>query len=129
MPSTSLRIDLWLHRCRFFKTRSQASAAVTGGHVRLNGERIKPGARVQADDRIELVRDRLPYALTVLAMPARRGPAAEARACYAEDEAVAARRAARVEALKQDRLQAPRTAGRPDKHTRRELIKRQRGNS
>ena len=37
--SDSLRIDRWLFFCRFFKTRSKATAAVTGGHVRLNGER------------------------------------------------------------------------------------------
>jgi len=126
-PSGSLRIDHWLHRCRFFKTRSQATAAVTGGHVRVNGERVKPGARVRENDRIDLVRDQLPYALTILAIPARRGPATEARACYAEDEAVNARRAGLIQALKQDRMLTPRTPGRPDKHTRRKLIRRQRG--
>ena len=125
--SQTLRIDLWLHRCRFFKSRSQATAAVTGGHVRLNGERTSPGTRVKLEDRIELVRDRLPYAMTVTALPARRGPAAEARQCYEEDEAVARQRAEQVKALKQDRLLTPRTAGRPDKHTRRQLIKRRRG--
>jgi len=123
----SLRVDLWLYRCRYFKTRSQATAAVNGGHVRVDGERIKPGSRVQPGNRIELVRDRLPYALTVLAIPSRRGPAAEARECYDEDETTAARRAEQQLVLRQDRLLAPRTAGRPDKHTRRRLIKRQRG--
>ncbi len=122
----SLRIDLWLHRCRFFKTRSQATAAVSGGHARLNGERTSPGTRVKSGDRIELVKDRLPYALDVITVPTRRGPAKEARECYEEDEAVAAERAAQSHALKQDRMLAPRTAGRPDKHTRRKLIKRRR---
>ncbi len=122
----ALRIDLWLHRCRFFKTRSQAAAAVTGGHVRVNGERASPGTRVKPGDRIELVKDRLPYAVDAVALPARRGPAREARECYDEDEAVAAQRADQSQAIKQDRLLAPRTAGRPDKHTRRKLIKRRR---
>ena len=122
----TLRIDLWLHRCRFFKTRSQATAAVSGGHVRLNGERTTPGARVKPNDRINLVRDRLSYALTVVAIPARRGPAAEARECYAEDEAVAAKRTEQIQTLKRDRMLTPRTAGRPDKHTRRKLIRRRR---
>ena len=67
----ALRIDLWLHRCRFFKTRSQAAAAVTGGHVRVNGERASPGTRVKPGDRIELIRDRLPYAVDAVALPAR----------------------------------------------------------
>ncbi|NCF63607.1 MAG: RNA-binding protein [Gammaproteobacteria bacterium] len=121
-----LRIDLWLHRCRFFKTRGQATAAVLGGHVRLNGQRTSPGTRVKPDDRIDLIRDRLPYALSVIATPTRRGPAAEARACYEEDEAIAEQREEQIQALKKDRLLAPRTDGRPDKHTRRKLIKQRR---
>ena len=83
----SLRIDRWLYFCRFFKTRSKATAAVTGGHVRVNGERASPGHRVQPGDRVDLVRERLLYVLTVTAIPTRRGPASEAQACYVEDEA------------------------------------------
>ena len=120
----TLRIDRWLHCCRFFKTRSKASAAVAGGHVRLNGERAAPGSRVVVGDRIDLIRDRLDYSLEVLAIPARRGPAAEAQSCYVEDEASVAKRQARTEALRQDRLLMPRTDGRPDKRTRRKLRER-----
>ena len=126
--SDSLRIDRWLFFCRFFKTRSKASAAVTGGHVRLNGERADPGVRVQAGDRIELVRDRLPFSFKVTAIPARRGPAQEARACYVEDEDVVRQRELKIAALKQDRMLMPRTDGRPDKRTRRKLRERSRRN-
>jgi len=122
----ALRIDRWLHCCRFFKTRSQAAAAVAGGHVRVNGERAAPGKRVAIGDRIELVRERLEYSLEVVGIPARRGPAAEAQACYVEDEAVASARAAKIDALRQDRLLMPRTEGKPDKRTRRKL-REQRG--
>ena len=125
--SDSLRIDRWLFFCRFFKTRSKATAAVTGGHVRLNGERAAPGARVQVGDRIELVRDRLPYSLEVTAIPSRRGPAPEARACYAEDDDVVQERESKSAALRQDRMLMPRTAGRPDTRTRRKLRDRNRG--
>lgn len=124
--SDSLRIDRWLYQCRFYKTRSKATAAVTGGHVRLNGERTSPGVRVKPGDRIDLVRDRLTYSLDVVALPARRGPASEARACYVEDEETAQARNARIQALRQDRLSMPKTAGRPDKHTRRKLRERSR---
>ena len=126
--SDSLRIDRWLFFCRFFKTRSKATAAVTGGHVRLNGERAAPGVRVQVGDRIELVRDRLPYSLEVTAIPSRRGPAPEARKCYAEDEDVVRERELKAAALRQDRMLMPRTEGRPDKRTRRKLRDRSRGN-
>ena len=120
----SLRIDRWLYFCRFFKTRSKASAAVTGGHVRLNGERAAPGHRVKVGDRINLVRERLDYSLTVTGVPTRRGPAPEARQCYAEDEATVAQREAKTAALRQDRLLMPKTDGRPDKRTRRKLRER-----
>jgi ribosome-associated heat shock protein Hsp15 len=123
-PPDVLRIDRWLFCCRFFKTRSQASAAVAGGHARLNGERAAPGNRVAVGDRIDLVRDHLEYSLEVLAIPARRGPAAEAQSCYSEDEASVRQRQARSEALRQDRLLMPRTDGRPDKRTRRKLRER-----
>jgi ribosome-associated heat shock protein Hsp15 len=123
----SLRIDRWLFFCRFFKTRSKATAAVTGGHVRLNGERAAPGVRVQVGDRIELVRDRLPYSMEVTAIPSRRGPAPEVRACFVEDEAVVKERELKTAALRQDRMLMPRTEGRPDKRTRRKLRDRGRG--
>jgi ribosome-associated heat shock protein Hsp15 len=122
--SASLRIDRWLFFCRFFKTRSKATAAVTGGHVKLNGERASPGVRVSIGDRIELVRDRLPYSLEVLAIPARRGPATEARGCYIEEDEVVRERETKLAALRQDRMLMPKTEGRPDKHTRRKLRER-----
>ena len=121
-----VRIDRWLFFCRFFKTRSRATAAVVAGHVRINGERAAPGNRVKCGDRVDLVRERLPYSLEVVAIPARRGPAAEAQRCFVEDESIVREREAQALALKQDRLLMPKTDGRPDKHTRRKLIARRR---
>lgn len=74
-----------------------------------------------------MIRDRLPYALEVVDIPARRGPAAEARGCYSEDEKTVRLRETQSAALRQDRMLMPRTEGRPDKHTRRKL--RDRGRS
>ena len=122
----SLRIDRWLFYCRFFKTRSRATTAVSGGHVKLNGERTSPGNRVKPGDRIDLVRERLPYSLDVISIPVRRGSAAEALTCYVEDEKVAQQRAEQSAALRQDRMLMPKTDGRPDKHTRRRLRERSR---
>jgi ribosome-associated heat shock protein Hsp15 len=119
-----LRIDKWLYHCRLFKTRTLAAKAVTAGHVKVNGERPAPGRRVKVGDRIDLVRDRLPFALDVLALPARRGPAPAARACYGEDEEVALQREQQAAALSLDRQAMPTTEGRPDKRTRRLLRER-----
>ena len=124
-----VRIDKWLYYCRFFKTRSKATAAVVGGHVKVNGKRAAPGRRVKVGERIELIRERLPYSLQVIAIPSRRGPAAEARDCYREDEDTVRERQAQATALRQDRMLMPKTEGRPDKHTRRKLIKRFRPDS
>ncbi len=45
------RVDKWLWHARFYRTRSLATAAINGGKVRLNAERIKPGHRVRIGDR------------------------------------------------------------------------------
>jgi len=124
--SDSLRIDRWLFYCRFFKTRGKATTAVTGGHVRLNGERTSPGARIKIGDHLDLVKEHLPYSLTVLGIPARRGPAPEAQACYEEQEETVREREQLTATLRQDRMLMPKTEGRPDKHTRRKLRERNR---
>ncbi len=126
MPTaeSSLRLDRWLFFCRFFKTRVLATAAVKGGHVKLNGERPSAGSKVKRGDKIELLKDRLPYSMQVEEIPLRRGPASEASACYVEDAATIEQREAISRSLKQDRLLMPKTTGRPDKHTRRKLRNR-----
>jgi ribosome-associated heat shock protein Hsp15 len=120
------RIDKWLWFVRFFKTRVLATAAVQGGHVKVAGERVRPGYRVSAGAIVEMTRDQLPYLLTVTSIPARRGPAAEARNCYTESEESVRIRQDIANSIRRDRLQMPRTDGRPDKHTQRKLRDRSR---
>jgi ribosome-associated heat shock protein Hsp15 len=117
----SLRIDRWLWFTRFYKTRGLASDAVTGGHVKVNGERAKPGSKIKEGDVIELVRGQLPFRLAAGPLPVRRGPASEVELCYVEDDATQQKRQAIIDGIRQDRQQMPRTTGRPDKHTRRKL--------
>lgn len=94
--------------------------------MKINGERTTPGTRVKRGDKVDLIRERLPYSLEVVEIPSRRGPAAEARKCYVEDEATVRQREQQSAALRQDRMLMPKTAGRPDKHTRRKLRARNR---
>lgn len=47
------RIDRWLWSVRLYKTRSEATAACRGSHVRLNGSPVKPATPVRVGDRIE----------------------------------------------------------------------------
>jgi ribosome-associated heat shock protein Hsp15 len=94
---------------------------VTGGHVRVNGERAKPGSKIREGDVIELVRGQLPFRLEAGPLPVRRGPASEARLCYVEDDATQQKRQEILDAIRRDRQQMPRTRGRPDKHTQRKI--------
>jgi ribosome-associated heat shock protein Hsp15 len=94
---------------------------VNGGHVRVNGERARGATSVRVGDEIRLVRQQSAYALKILAIPARRGPAKDAQACYEESPESAARRERQLAELRRDRMQMPMTKGKPDKHTRRQL--------
>lgn len=123
------RLDLWLVNTRFFKTRALAAKNITGGHVKVEGERAKSGHKVKVGDRLEILRNRERFLVRIERLPERRGPAAEARACYVEDSSARAAREALGQQLRQDRMTMPRTAGRPDKHTRRLLRRRNRGDA
>jgi len=124
-----LRIDRWLWCARFFKTRSVAAEAVRAGHVRLNGQRVKPAHAVKIGDAVTVeLREDSARDVRIAAIPARRGPAPEAAATYVETaESIDRRRlAAEQRALRP--VFAPPTSGRPDKRTRRLLLRvRQRG--
>jgi len=122
----SLRIDKWLWFTRFYKTRGLAGKAVAGGHVKINGVRAKPSSNVARGDVIDLVRDQLPFRLVAAELPNRRGPAAEARTRYDEDDESQERRQQILARIRTDRMQMPRTPGKPDKHTRRKLRERRR---
>jgi ribosome-associated heat shock protein Hsp15 len=114
----SIRIDKWLWCARFFKSRSQATAAVAGGLVHVNDERVKPSRIVQVEDRIRITRDEDRIEVIVQSIPVRRGPAPEARTHYVETaESIAARERRRELA----RLSGPAPTTRPDKHDRRTL--------
>jgi ribosome-associated heat shock protein Hsp15 len=125
--SDSHRLDKWLWHTRFFKTRSLATAAISGGKVHLNGERIKPAHRVRAGDHISLSLQGIVAEFAVLGLPVRRGPAAEAQSHYAETAASAERRARFKEQQRLANISRPRPDARPDKRERRQLAKLHRG--
>jgi len=84
---SSLRLDLWLYRTRFFKTRTLASTFAAKGKVRISRfgvvRRAKNGAaQVLADDVLTFAQKQRVTMIKVLAMPERRGPATEAGQCY-----------------------------------------------
>lgn len=122
--SDRVRLDKWLWAARFFKTRSLATEAVTGGKVEVNGERAKPAKAIKPGDEVRLRLGPYEHILIVRALADRRGPASVAQTLYEETEAS---RQARERTAEQLRL-APGTfvyeeKGRPTKKDRRELAR------
>lgn len=42
-----VRVDVWLHAVRLFKTRSAATTAVKGGKIKVDGEPTKPSHKLR----------------------------------------------------------------------------------
>lgn len=113
------RIDRWLWFTRFFRSRSLAAGAVTGGKVHVNGIRVKPARHLLIGDRLEITRGTERWDVIVRALPSRRGPSAEAQACFEESPDSVERR---VTARRQVGHSAGGDPGRrPDKRERRAI--------
>ena len=81
------RLDVWLWRARFFKSRSLAAAVVAEGGVFIerNGQSRaveKPSQAVEAGDGVSFRLGNTLRTVRVRAPGVRRGPATEARALY-----------------------------------------------
>ena len=112
MSENILRIDKWLWYARFFKSRSLAARACSGGRVRLNGKpQARPSAAVRAGDVLTFPQGGRIRVVAVAALGERRGPASEAALLY-DDLAPAA---------PGDGGSAARTGSRPTKADRRAL--------
>jgi len=116
-----LRIDKWLWAARFFKTRSLAQAAVAGGKVKANGERVKPARAVAPGDRLAVRSGEFEWLITVKALSNQRGSAEAARKLYEEDEASRAQRLAQVADRRAHASVWGERKGRPAKRERRQM--------
>lgn len=76
------RVDLWLKYVCLFRTRSEAGDAVRGGHVKLNGSRVKPSSAVGIGDRIEITRSERVQEIIVESIPSKQVSRKEARNHY-----------------------------------------------
>jgi ribosome-associated heat shock protein Hsp15 len=91
-PAPRQRVDLWLHRARFAKTRAAAARLIAEGGVRLvhDGQtrRLeKPSVEVAAGDTLLFPQRGRLIALRIEGLGERRGPASEARLLYVELDA------------------------------------------
>jgi ribosome-associated heat shock protein Hsp15 len=86
------RVDVWLWRARFFKTRSLAARIVEAGGVRATRGDVripldKPSRQVRRGDVLVFAAGASWTVVRILGLGERRGPAPEARALYALLEA------------------------------------------
>jgi ribosome-associated heat shock protein Hsp15 len=80
-----MRIDRFLHCIRLVKSRTLAQSIIETGHIRVDGRRIgKSSDDVRVGSVVALPLHGRVRILRVLCLPQRRGPAAEAHACYEE---------------------------------------------
>ena len=81
----SLRLDKFLWFARVVKTRALAQALAEAGRLRLSGRTIdRAHTPVRVGDVLSFAINGKVRVIRVEAIPARRGPAAEAQALYSE---------------------------------------------
>lgn len=113
--SAKVRLDAWLWSVRIYKTRSEATAAVRAGHVRLNGNPVKAAQAVVIGDRIRVRKAGHEFDLEVTQLLSKRVSAQVARAAYVDHAPP------RVHTVIPMVPVRDRGAGRPTKKDRREL--------
>lgn len=119
MSDERIRIDKWLWAARFFKTRSLAAEAVSGGKVHVNEQRVKPARTVNVGDVLEIRRGIERFVVVVEALSSRRGPAKVAATLYCETEESVAAREQEVSQRKFERLGVRVDEHRPSSRERR----------
>lgn len=77
------RLDLWLWRARFLRSRKDCAALVQSGFVRVNAMRVvQPGHAIKIGDVLTLALPGRTLLVTVTAFSERRGDAESARKLY-----------------------------------------------
>ena len=110
------RVDSWIWSVRLAKSRSAASTACKGGHVRVNGVRVKPAHVIRPGDEVRVRqgdRDRIVIVTKVIT---KRVGAPVAAECYVDHSPPPPPREAVAPAGVRDR-----GAGRPTKRDRRSI--------
>ena len=110
------RVDSWIWSVRLAKSRSAASTACKGGHVRVNGARVKPAHVVRPGDEVRVRQGDRDRIVVVTKVITRRVGAPEAAECYVDNSPPPPPREVAAPAGVRDR-----GAGRPTKRDRRSI--------
>jgi ribosome-associated heat shock protein Hsp15 len=111
------RVDSWIWSVRLTKTRSVASDACRGGHVKVNGMRVKPAQAVRAGDEVRLRQEGHERVVIVVRVIAKRVSATVAAECYIDNSPPPPREETVAVGVRD------RGAGRPTKRERRSIEK------
>lgn len=114
----TVRIDQWVWAVRLYKTRSMATAACRGGHVRVNGQSVKAATAVKVGDRVRVRSKERERDLEVIRVIGKRVGAPIAVTCYIDHSPPPSPEVAEPQAMFAVR---ERGAGKPTKRERREL--------
>jgi ribosome-associated heat shock protein Hsp15 len=112
------RVDSWIWSVRLAKSRSAASTACKGGHVRVNGARVKPAHVVRPGDEVRVRQGDQDRIVIVTKVITKRVGAPVAAECYIDNSPPPPPREAAAPAGVRDR-----GAGRPTKRERRSIDK------
>ncbi|SEG77225.1 heat shock protein Hsp15 [Actinacidiphila yanglinensis] len=115
-PGGTVRVDSWIWCVRLTKSRSQAATACRAGHVKVNGERVKPAQAVKVGDEVRLLHAGRERVVVVSRLLAKRVGAPVAVEAYVDNSPPPPPRTDALALGVRDR-----GAGRPTKRDRREL--------
>tara|TARA_R100001509_G_scaffold53092_1_gene29139 strand:- start:1360 stop:1752 length:393 start_codon:yes stop_codon:yes gene_type:complete len=118
---SKLRIDKWLWAARFFKTRSLAKAAIEGGKIQVNDQRVKVSKEISVGDRLQIRQGWDLKEVVVDALSDQRRGAPEAQQLYTETPDSLARRESEAAARKAAGGMIERPATKPTKKQRRQI--------
>ncbi|MQY04449.1 RNA-binding S4 domain-containing protein [Actinomadura macrotermitis] len=119
---TTARVDSWLWAVRLTKTRSAASDACRGGHVRVNGTRVKAAQAIKVGDEVRVRLHGIEKVVIVSRIIVKRVGAPVAAECYVDKSPPPPPREVLAALPVRDR-----GAGRPTKRERREIERLMRG--
>lgn len=114
--SAPVRIDAWVWAVRLVKTRTLAGEACKAGHVKLNGQAVKPSQTVVPGDRVRVWVEHCEHDVEVVRTIRKRVGAAVAATCYIDHSPPPPPKEILLSMPRRDR-----GTGRPTKKERREI--------
>ncbi|HUP49112.1 MAG TPA: S4 domain-containing protein [Thermoanaerobaculia bacterium] len=110
------RVDHWLKLVCLFKQRGEAAEACRGGHVKVNGQRVKPSTPLREGDVVEFMRGEWARRVVVVVLPEGQLSKENARTAYLDESPPPPVREPAVRPMFRES-----GAGRPTKKERREI--------